>query len=53
VSALAEGSISVQTDGGTVSCTLDGESPALDGYAVGDNVTIGCLDGRLRGIEKH
>jgi hypothetical protein len=53
VSALTDGSISVQTDGGTVSCTLDAESPALDGYAVGDNVTIGCLDGRLRGIEKH
>jgi hypothetical protein len=53
VSALTDGSISVQTDGGTVSCTLDGESPSLDGYAVGDNVTIGCLDGRLRGIEKH
>lgn len=53
VSALTDGSISVQTDGGTVSCTRDGESPSLDGYAVGDNVTIGCLDGRLRGIEKH
>ena len=53
VSALTDGSISVQTDGGTVSCTLDDESPSLDGYAVGDNVTIGCLDGRLRGIEKH
>jgi hypothetical protein len=53
VSALTDGSISVQTDGGTVSCTLDSESPSLDGYAVGDNVTIGCLDGVLRGVEKH
>jgi len=53
VSALADGSITVSTDGGSVSCTRDGESPSLDGYAVGDSVTIGCTDGALRSVEKH
>jgi hypothetical protein len=53
VSALTAGSITVSTDGGSLSCSRDGESPSLDGYQVGDNVTIGCTDGKLRSVEKH
>jgi hypothetical protein len=53
VSAITDGAITVSTDGGSVSCSRDGESPSLDGYQAGDNVTIGCTGGKLRSVEKH
>jgi hypothetical protein len=45
LSALSDDSVSVTTDGGTVTCRLGPSSPKLGDYAVGDHVAMACLDG--------
>ncbi len=44
--------LSVQTDGGTVTCQLGSSSPALGDLEVGDHVAIKCLDGVLATLER-
>ena len=45
LSALTDGSVSVTTDGGTVTCKLGDGSPKLGDYHVGDHVAMTCVDG--------
>ena len=45
LSALGATSVSVTTDGGTVTCRLGDASPKLGDYAVGDHVAMTCVDG--------
>jgi hypothetical protein len=45
LSALSDGSVSVTTDGGVVSCQLGTSSPKLGDYHVGDHVAMTCVDG--------
>jgi hypothetical protein len=52
LSALADGSLTVHTDGGEVTCTLGSSSPSLAGFAVGDLVKMACWDGVLHEIAK-
>jgi hypothetical protein len=49
---LGEHGLALTTDGGNVACTVGDGSPSLAGYAVGDNVAISCVDGRLTAIER-
>ena len=49
---LGEHGVALTTDGGNVACALGEHSPSLDGYAVGDNVAISCVDGTLTAIER-
>ena len=51
VSAVSSSSVSVLTDGGTVTCQLGSSSPALGDLKVGDRVAIKCTDGVLATIE--
>ena len=51
ITDLGTGGVSVQTDGGTVSCTLGDHSPSLGDLAVGDAVQMECVDGTLTEIE--
>jgi hypothetical protein len=52
LSAVTETSVSVTTDGGTVTCTRGSSSPSLGDAAVGDHVEMGCLDGVLTAFAK-
>jgi hypothetical protein len=47
VSALSATSLTVHTDGGDVTCTVDGGSPTVANVHVGDKVKMGCVDGVL------
>lgn len=51
LTVIGEHSVSLQTDGGTVTCDRGDHSPSLDGYAVGDKVAVECVDGTLTEIE--
>ena len=51
ISALGDGTISVTTDGGTVSCHVGASSPSLDGLEPGDAVGIACTDGTLVAVQ--
>jgi hypothetical protein len=51
IAELGEHGLAVTTDGGRVACTAGEDSPSLDGYAVGDEVAISCVDGVLTAIE--
>ena len=50
IATLTDGSISVTTDGGTVTCAIGSSSPDTSGFQVGDHVRISCLDGVLHEI---
>ena len=52
IAEIGDHGLAVVTDGGRVACTRGDNSPSLDGYAVGDNVAISCVDGVLTAIEK-
>lgn len=52
VTAVSSASISVQTDGGTVTCAVGDRSPSVAGYQIGDKVKMGCIDGALAVIAK-
>jgi hypothetical protein len=52
LSAFTDGSLTVHTDGGDVTCTLGSSSPGLTGFAVGDLVKMACWDGVLHEIAK-
>jgi hypothetical protein len=45
LSALSDSSVSVVTDGGTVTCQRGPASPSLGDYRVGDHVAMTCVDG--------
>ena len=49
---LGDRGLALTTDGGNVACSRGGNSPSLDGYAIGDTVAISCVDGVLTAIEK-
>ena len=51
VSALSSTSVSVLTDGGTVTVGLGSASPALGELKVGDRVSMKCVDGVLATLE--
>ena len=52
VSSIDSSALSVQTDGGTVTCQLGSSSPALGDLSVGEHVSITCLDGVLATLER-
>ena len=52
LSALTDGSLTVHTDGGEVTCTIGPSSPSLASFAVGDRVKMACWDGVLHEIAK-
>jgi hypothetical protein len=52
VSSIDSSALSVQTDGGTVTCQLGSSSPALGDLSVGKHVSITCLDGVLATLER-
>jgi hypothetical protein len=52
VSAISDSSISVQTDGGTVTCERGPSSPFLGDTKVGDHVAMKCVGGVVVGFEK-
>ena len=52
VSALSDSSVSVQTDGGTVTCERGPSSPSLGDAKLGDHVAMKCVDGVVVGFEK-
>jgi hypothetical protein len=52
VSAVSDSSISVQTDGGTVTCERGPSSPSLGDTKVGDHVAMKCVGGVVVGFEK-
>ncbi len=52
VSSLSATALSVQTDGGTVTCQLGSSSPALGDLSVGSHVSIKCVDGVLATLER-
>ncbi len=52
VSALSAESVSVATDGGTVTCKVGAASPALGDLKVGDHVAMKCSDGVLSALER-
>jgi hypothetical protein len=52
LSGLADGSITVHTDRGEVTCTVTTSSPSLGSFAVGDHVKMACWDGVLHEIAK-
>lgn len=49
---LGEHGLALTTDGGNVACLRGESSPSLEGFAVGDNVAITCIDGTLTAIER-
>jgi hypothetical protein len=51
VSAVSSSSVSVLTDGGTVTCQIGSSSPALGDLKVGDHVAMKCTDGVLTTLE--
>jgi hypothetical protein len=50
LSAVTDGSVTVTTDGGQVTCTLGDSSPSLDDFEVGDHVAMACWNGVLHEI---
>jgi hypothetical protein len=52
VSALSDSSVSVQTDGGTVTCERGPSSPSLGDAKVGDHVAMKCSNGVVVAFEK-
>jgi hypothetical protein len=52
LAALTDGSLTVHTDGGEVTCTIGSTSPSLASFAVGDRVKMVCWDGALHEIAK-
>jgi hypothetical protein len=52
IAELGEHGLAITGDAGRNACKLGEHSPSLDGYAVGDNVAISCVDGVLTAIEK-
>ena len=50
ITALADSSVTVHTDGGDVTCKLGDGSPSLAGFHVGDNVKVYCRNGVLTSI---
>jgi hypothetical protein len=44
--------VSVLTDGGTVTCRLGEASPTLSDLKAGDHVAMKCLDGVLTTLER-
>jgi hypothetical protein len=52
VSTVSSTSVSVLTDGGTVTCQVGSTSPALGDLKVGDHVSIKCTDGVLATLER-
>jgi hypothetical protein len=52
VSALSDSSVSVQTDGGTVTCERGPSSPSLGDAKVGDHVAMKCVGGVVVAFEK-
>ena len=48
VSAVSSSSLTVQTDGGSVTCSVGEGSPSVANVHVGDKVKMGCLDGVLK-----
>jgi hypothetical protein len=51
VSAVSDASVSVQTDGGTVTCERGPSSPSLGDTKVGDHVAMKCVDGVVVAFE--
>jgi hypothetical protein len=52
LSALTDGSITVHTDGGQVTCSIGASSPSVASFAVGDRVKMACWDGVLHEIAR-
>jgi len=52
VSAVSTSSVSVQTDGGTVTCQIGPSSPSIGDVKVGDHVAMKCVDGVVTGFER-
>jgi hypothetical protein len=52
VSAISDSSVSVQTDGGTVTCERGPLSPSLGDAKVGDRVAMKCVGAVVVGFEK-
>jgi hypothetical protein len=52
VSAITDSSVSVQTDGGTVTCERGPSSPSLGDAKVGDHVAMKCVGGVVVAFEK-
>jgi hypothetical protein len=52
VSSLSTTSLSVLTDGGTVTCQIGSTSPGLGELHVGDRVAMTCVDGVLSALER-
>ena len=52
VSAVSSSSVSVLTDGGTVTCQVGSSSPGVGDLKVGDHVAMKCLDGVLATLER-
>jgi hypothetical protein len=52
ISALSETALTVHTDGGDVSCTLNEGSPRLGDFHVGDRVKFGCKNDVLAALYK-
>lgn len=50
IATLADGSVTVKTDGGSLTCTVSSAQAA--GLNVGDRVKIGCTNGVVTGIAK-
>jgi hypothetical protein len=51
-SSLSSTSLSVLTDGGTVTCQIGSTSPAVGELHVGDRVAMTCVDGVLSTLER-
>ena len=52
ISALSSTAVGFTTDGGTVTCSLNGSSPQLGDFKVGDHVKFGCANDVLVAIGK-
>ena len=52
VSSVSPSSVSVLTDGGTVTCSVGSSSPAVGDLHVGDHVAMRCSDGVLTTLER-
>ena len=52
VSSVSSSSVSVVTDGGTVTCQIGTSSPVLGDLRAGDHVAMKCLDGVLATLER-
>jgi hypothetical protein len=52
LTALSSTSLTVHTEGGDVTCTLNDHSPGLGDYHVGDRVKLACTNGVLTAVAK-